>query len=249
MTFYNKTPSEGKLPDGVGSAGALHPQIAIDGSRLTTGGRLLARFLSGSPEFLNRAAELANIGPPDDDILTFEPIRNPTNRVIAKLAVTTNSAPDGVGNRHAAAGNRQLIRNSTRKENDVKREDLFPSTYVKHADLNGSEFTVTIERLAIEEVGMDKERKPVLIFKDAQKRLICNRTNYESIADVYGEETDLWPGKQITLYGDRASFGGKIVDCVRVKAPNQTATAEVVPLEGAAEAKPAEQDTGDSIPF
>ena len=103
------------------------------------------------------------------------------------------------------------------------RDELFPSKYIKHSDLNGQEVTVTIAGLDIEEVGMDRETKPVLSFKDEKKGLVLNMTNYDAIAEAYDEQTDNWPGKKIILYPDKARFGGKIVDCVRVKPAEATA--------------------------
>ena len=125
------------------------------------------------------------------------------------------------------------------------RNELFPSKYVKHSDLNGKEVAVTIAGLDIEEVGMDNETKPVVNFKDAKKGLILNMTNYDAIAEGYGEETDGWSGKTIVLYGDKTRFGGKIVDCVRVKLP-EIATDPQAPLETPAVT---EVELNDSIPF
>ncbi len=127
------------------------------------------------------------------------------------------------------------------------RETLFPSKYVKHADLNGQDVTVTIDSIEIEEVGMDRETKPVLRFKDAKKDLVLNMTNYDTIALAYGEETDNWRGKEITLYGAQAQFGGKIVDCIRVR-PLTSPPAEVK-AEPEAKVVDLKSELNDSIPF
>ena len=130
------------------------------------------------------------------------------------------------------------------------RDELFPSKYIKHSDLNGQELTVTIAGLDIEEVGMDKESKPVLSFKKAKKGLVLNMTNYDAIAEAYGEETDNWPGKKIVLYGDKARFGGKIVDCVRVKpaSPPEAKQGEIDP-QAPLESNATEVEINDSMPF
>ncbi len=102
------------------------------------------------------------------------------------------------------------------------RNDLFPSKYLKHADLGGAEVTLTINSVLVEEVGMDKDKKPVMNFSDDEKFLVLNLTNYETIAAAYGEETAAWRGKKVTLYGDRAQFAGKIVPCIRIRPPVNT---------------------------
>jgi hypothetical protein len=63
------------------------------------------------------------------------------------------------------------------------------------------------------------ESKLVLGFVNQSKSLVINRTNYDSIADLYGDETDAWTGKKIQLYPDKANVGGKSVAAVRVRAP------------------------------
>ncbi len=127
------------------------------------------------------------------------------------------------------------------------RETLFPSKYVKHADLNGQDVTVTIDSMKIEEVGMDRETKPVLSFKDAKKGLVLNMTNYDTIALAYGEETDNWCNQKITLYGAQAQFGGKIVDCIRVR-PLASPPAEVK-AEPETKVVDLKSELNDSIPF
>ena len=80
------------------------------------------------------------------------------------------------------------------------RNDLFPSKYLKHAELGGAEITLTINSLTIEEIGTDpKEKKPVLNFSNDEKMLVLNLTNYDTIAMGFGEETDNWKAKQIRL--------------------------------------------------
>ena len=138
----------------------------------------------------------------------------------------------------------------------AKRHELFPSKYVKHADLHSREITVTIAKMTMEEVGTEKEQKPVLHFKEAEKGLVLNVTNYDNIAIAYGEETDDWAGKQVVLYPDRTRFGGKLVDCIRCRPTTDTATAagygyEEVP-NAAGEEKAttaAEVELDDSVPF
>ena len=75
---------------------------------------------------------------------------------------------------------------------------LFPSKYLKHYDIADGE-TVTISEVKVEEVGQDKQEKPVLYFNEHDKGAILNVTNARAIAKVYGDEEGEWPGKKLTL--------------------------------------------------
>lgn len=94
--------------------------------------------------------------------------------------------------------------------------DLYPSRYVRAADLNGRRVTVTIKHVAVERMGQDGEAKPVVYFKNATKGLVLNRTNALVIAALYGPETDAWAGKAITLYPTQVRAFGATHDCIRV---------------------------------
>ena len=67
----------------------------------------------------------------------------------------------------------------------------------------------------MEEIG--GEHKPVLYFQNHERGIVLNKTNSSIIADMYGEETDDWPGKRVVLYPARVEFQGKIVDAIRIK--------------------------------
>ena len=75
---------------------------------------------------------------------------------------------------------------------------LFPSKYLKHDDIEDGE-TVTISEVKVEEVGQDKQEKPVLYFNEHYKGAILNVTNARAIAKVYGDDEGEWPGKKVTL--------------------------------------------------
>jgi hypothetical protein len=96
---------------------------------------------------------------------------------------------------------------------------IFPSKYVKAADLQGRPFIVTISRLILEDMGhgAEKERKPVLYFENASKGLVLNRTNAMIIAALYGDETDQWRGQRITIYPTKVRAFGAMQDAIRVR--------------------------------
>ena len=116
-------------------------------------------------------------------------------------------------------------------------ELLYPSDYVKAADLGGKDLTVQIDRVEWDDIPQagkrDKQRKPVVIIRSADgkkilgKKLAMGKTIARQIVDVTGEkEAGKWSGKLITIYGTTCrGVEGKQVECVRVKARvNQSAT-------------------------
>ena len=99
---------------------------------------------------------------------------------------------------------------------------LFPSKYISAADLDGQdETTITMLSLQIERIPApdgSSEEKPVLRFEGTDKGLVLNRTNADTIATLYGPETDQWPGQPIALFVARGVQAfGKTWDVVRVR--------------------------------
>ncbi len=124
----------------------------------------------------------------------------------------------------------------------MKMSEMYPSNYVKAADLNGKPCPLTIRTCVQEELGQgsDKERKPVLYFQDRQKALVLNRTNATVIAEAYGDETGGWEGKPVEVYPARVEFRGQLVDGIRVRI-QQEAQPDAAPL--------ADGEPDDKIPF
>lgn len=91
----------------------------------------------------------------------------------------------------------------------------FPSDNLKAADLGGQELPLVISHLTMEKFGDDV--RPVVHFQGMQQRLVLNKTNSNTIASMYGPETDHWSGRQITLYPAWTDYQGKQVACIRVK--------------------------------
>ena len=127
----------------------------------------------------------------------------------------------------------------------MKMNDVFPTKYLQASDLDGADVPVTITGCEIEEMGKDKDRKPVLTFKGTEKKLVLNKTNWSVIAKVLGtDETDDWIGQRITLYPTEVESFGETVMAIRVRlklpAPKAVETAK---------AKQALAVNADDIPF
>lgn len=102
----------------------------------------------------------------------------------------------------------------------MKISKVFPSKYVKAADLNGKTVTLTILRVTMEEMITHKEertKKPVVWFEKAMKGFVLNVTNANIIVNLYGDETDNWTGKRIAIYPTRVKAFGQMQDCIRVR--------------------------------
>lgn len=145
------------------------------------------------------------------------------------------------------------------KERNVKISSAYPSNYLKADDLQGRRFTLTIERVAIENVGGqdNPEHKPCLYFQATQKGMVLNKTNAMNVSILYGDETDLWVGKQVELYVTQVPFQGRNVPAIRIMGPStQATTLASQPLPDGRPTAPAVSSQGglsdpddDPIPF
>lgn len=101
----------------------------------------------------------------------------------------------------------------------MRVELMFPSKYLKEADLQGRKVRVTIAKVQIDELQMTgghKEKKPVVYLKGKEKMLVLNKTNALAIASMYGMDTDAWVDKAIVLRPAQDRFQGKMVACIRI---------------------------------
>jgi hypothetical protein len=98
----------------------------------------------------------------------------------------------------------------------MNTNDLFPSNYIRSADMKGQARRLIMDHVETEEIGED-DVKPVLYFQGAKKGLVLNKTNANLIAAEYGPETDGWIGKEIELFPTKTEFKGQTVDCLRVR--------------------------------
>jgi hypothetical protein len=141
----------------------------------------------------------------------------------------------------------------------MKGSDVFPSKWLKAADLNGEEWTLTIASVLYEEIAPG-EQKPVIHFKGAKKGMICNVTNWKRLRHFFrSDESDDWIGQPITIYVEQVDMRGEMVDALRLKAATkrngktvadpsyQTSSGpSATPVRQQA---PADPDLDDSIPF
>lgn len=99
---------------------------------------------------------------------------------------------------------------------------MYDNKFIGVWNLEGKDVTVTISRVTPGEVGYgkNKEKKPLVYFRGRNgdsPPLPLNKTNKAAIVGMYGNETDNWIGKKITLYPSKASVNGREVDAIRVR--------------------------------
>lgn len=101
-------------------------------------------------------------------------------------------------------------------------KSLMDRDFMYAFDLQGKDVTVTIDRVVGGELtgpGGKKSKKPLCYFRESKsgKPLALNATNCKCIAQLYGNDTDEWIGKRITLYPTTTQMGGETCDCIRVR--------------------------------
>ncbi|NNF66359.1 MAG: hypothetical protein HKM98_02505 [Gammaproteobacteria bacterium] len=144
----------------------------------------------------------------------------------------------------------------------MKVSDAFPSKYIKADDLGNTRVTVTVMAVTMEDIG-DKEFKPVMRFMAKDKGMVLNKTNAGLCMAAWGDEMDLWQGKQLDLFAQPVMFQGKQVMGLAVApilATNTPQASQMAPaaqqmenlaadIKAAEEADAAAQDFSDDIPF
>jgi len=109
----------------------------------------------------------------------------------------------------------------------------FPSEFLRVEDLNGKPVTLVMDSVEIREIGQgkDKEQKPILSFRKTEKKMVLNVTNSNTIASLYGDETDTWSGQRITLVPREVEYQGRMVWAIRVSLQKPAAGPAKAPAE------------------
>lgn len=110
------------------------------------------------------------------------------------------------------------------------------SDYLKAEDIGSEMWTVTIYSADVK-TWDNGDRKVVLEFNELEnKAMPLNVTNSRAIADIYGGDTDNWIGKEIMLFTMPVDYQGKMVQAIRIRAPQK---ASAPPRRAAPQADPA----------
>lgn len=102
----------------------------------------------------------------------------------------------------------------------MNSKQMFPSEFLKSDDLSSKPEEVTMDKVTVREfqdpITKESEEKPLLHFVGVEKTLILNKTNWDRIAEMYGDESDKWKGKKIKLHLEAITAFGKKTDAIRV---------------------------------
>ncbi len=112
----------------------------------------------------------------------------------------------------------------------MKLNDMYPSNYLKSADVGKSRPIVTIQDVKMEKLGDDT--KPVMYFQGKDKAMVLNKTNANTIAYHYGEDTDMWRGRPLELRVELVQGPSGMVEGLRVSVPAQQAPQAAQQPEG-----------------
>ena len=96
--------------------------------------------------------------------------------------------------------------------------DTFQSNFLKAVDLKNRTIKVKIDKVVFEEIGQNKDKKPVMYFAKVQKGLVLNKTNATQIAATHGDQMESWSGREIELFSMMVPFQGQNVAAIRVRA-------------------------------
>jgi len=102
----------------------------------------------------------------------------------------------------------------TSKEPTV--DEMFPSRFLRAADLPRKGMTLTID--ALEQEDLNGENKWIMFFVEEEKGLMLNKTNATAIADELGGKTVEWSGHKVHLRKEKVDFQGRRVDAIRLSA-------------------------------
>jgi hypothetical protein len=105
----------------------------------------------------------------------------------------------------------------------MRKSTIFPSTYYNAADVRDGAIALTIDEVRMEPVG--EGEKAVAHFKEEDsKLLVVSSTKFDAIALIAkSDDTTDWPGTKIVLEAAKATFQGKLVDAIAVRAPSRKA--------------------------
>ena len=97
---------------------------------------------------------------------------------------------------------------------------LYERLYLGAFELLGQDVTVKIAKVegaTLVSEGNKKSKKPVLSFDGKDKKLALCKTNSKTIAAMYGNDTEQWIGRYITIFPTTTHFGKDVVECIRIR--------------------------------
>lgn len=99
---------------------------------------------------------------------------------------------------------------------------MYDRNYLYAFDLQGRDVTVTVKEVRaakVKDTEGKEQKKPIVFFKESHddRGLVLCKTNGKTIAALYGNLTETWIGKRITLFPTTTAAFGQTVECIRVR--------------------------------
>ena len=99
---------------------------------------------------------------------------------------------------------------------------FYDKDFIGAWDLDQGDLTVTIKKCTggnLTAPGGRKSKRPVVFMAHTEKGFVLNSTNGKTIAGLYGNHVENWPGKRITLYKSMTHSPGSDgeIECIRVR--------------------------------
>jgi hypothetical protein len=85
---------------------------------------------------------------------------------------------------------------------EILVDDIYPSRFLRGADIPGTGWLVTITDVALEELddfNGGKRQKIVLALAELDKEIALNRTQSRDLQDFYGPDASQWKGQKVAI--------------------------------------------------
>ena len=97
----------------------------------------------------------------------------------------------------------------------------YPGRFLRGSDVAGHTMNLKIKNVKREKVYKQKERKdvPMLVvyFDDKDKGVLLGKERAMDLKGLFGDDTDTWLEKEVTMYTENKDIFGKNVDVIRFK--------------------------------
>jgi hypothetical protein len=99
---------------------------------------------------------------------------------------------------------------------------MLKGDYIAAVELGTKQPTLTIQSVklvkleSIDKPGKERDRG-VIGFKEIDRGWVMNRTNIECLMAMFGDETDAWLGKRVTIFATPVRVGTKTEPGIRIK--------------------------------
>jgi hypothetical protein len=155
----------------------------------------------------------------------------PTEPIILRTGKVHKPAQLGVD-----AANATEAKPKRKRKSKMKMQDLFPSKYLRAADLQGKPRVVTIDHVTHENFkddGVNVKKTVVHFGGNGTAPVVLNKTNWRTLAAITGADDDEnWAGHKIELRSEKViAPGGKIVDSIRIHEAPQPKKATAAGVE------------------